>query len=154
MSVEIDPVELGFQRKYIPGCTRFPSNCTQGPFTTEVAQILKIRNPNQTPVAFKVCPHNISKVKILGSNVAMNRSRPLHQNSMALELPLAPFAKRYLYWPHLQILCSSKFWSCWAWKRGWSHRYVPIPCYNISMLINPTSSPTGYETRTPLGRKV
>jgi len=38
MSVEIDPTELGFHR----------------PFTTEVQQILKIRNPNQTPVAFKV----------------------------------------------------------------------------------------------------
>jgi hypothetical protein len=38
MSVEIDPVELGFAR----------------PFTTEVSQILKIRNPNVTPVAFKV----------------------------------------------------------------------------------------------------
>lgn len=38
MSVEIDPVELGFHR----------------PFTQEVSQILKIRNPNITPVAFKV----------------------------------------------------------------------------------------------------
>jgi len=38
MSVEIDPVELGFAR----------------PFTSEVSQILKIHNPNVTPVAFKV----------------------------------------------------------------------------------------------------
>ncbi|TVY31823.1 Vesicle-associated membrane protein-associated protein [Lachnellula subtilissima] len=38
MSVEIDPQELGFVR----------------PFTTEVSQNLKIRNPNSTPVAFKV----------------------------------------------------------------------------------------------------
>jgi len=38
MSVEIDPLELGFQR----------------PFTQEVSQILKIKNPNHTPVAFKV----------------------------------------------------------------------------------------------------
>ncbi|KUJ12130.1 VAMP-associated protein [Mollisia scopiformis] len=38
MSVEIDPVELGFHR----------------PFTSEVSQALKIRNPNMTPVAFKV----------------------------------------------------------------------------------------------------
>ncbi|KAH6674641.1 putative vesicle-associated membrane protein-associated protein C16G5.05c [Halenospora varia] len=38
MSVEIDPLELGFHR----------------PFTQEVSQILKIRNPNHTPVAFKV----------------------------------------------------------------------------------------------------
>ncbi|KAE9377707.1 VAMP-associated protein [Stipitochalara longipes BDJ] len=38
MSVEIDPQELAFQR----------------PFTTEVSQILKIRNANHTPVAFKV----------------------------------------------------------------------------------------------------
>ncbi|RQM05480.1 hypothetical protein DH86_00001515 [Scytalidium sp. 3C] len=38
MSVEIDPLELGFHR----------------PFTQEVSQILRIRNPNITPVAFKV----------------------------------------------------------------------------------------------------
>lgn len=38
MSVEIDPTELGFQR----------------PFTQEVSQTLRIRNPNHTPVAFKV----------------------------------------------------------------------------------------------------
>lgn len=38
MSVDIDPSELGFHR----------------PFNHEVSQILKIKNPNQTPVAFKV----------------------------------------------------------------------------------------------------
>jgi len=38
MSVEIDSPELGFHR----------------PFTTEVSQTLRIRNPNHTPVAFKV----------------------------------------------------------------------------------------------------
>lgn len=38
MSVEIDPTELGFHR----------------PFTNEVTQILKIKNANQTPIAFKV----------------------------------------------------------------------------------------------------
>lgn len=38
MSVELDPNELGFRR----------------PFTSEVSQILKIRNPNNHPVAFKV----------------------------------------------------------------------------------------------------
>ncbi|KAK8099183.1 uncharacterized protein PG998_012424 [Apiospora kogelbergensis] len=38
MSVEIDPQELGFHR----------------PFTVEVSETLKIRNPNTTPVAFKV----------------------------------------------------------------------------------------------------
>jgi len=38
MSVEIDPVELGFRR----------------PFNAEVTRILKIKNPNLTPVAFKV----------------------------------------------------------------------------------------------------
>jgi len=38
MSVEIDPLELGFRR----------------PFTGEVTQTLKIKNPNHTPVAFKV----------------------------------------------------------------------------------------------------
>ncbi|KAK4121329.1 VAMP-associated protein [Parathielavia appendiculata] len=38
MSVEIDPLELGFRR----------------PFTVEVSQVLKIKNPNTAPVAFKV----------------------------------------------------------------------------------------------------
>ncbi|ORY65522.1 putative integral ER membrane protein Scs2 [Pseudomassariella vexata] len=38
MSVEIDPSELGFRR----------------PFTVEVSEVLKIRNPNTHPVAFKV----------------------------------------------------------------------------------------------------
>lgn len=38
MSVEIEPQELGFRR----------------PFTVEVAQILKIKNTNSSPVAFKV----------------------------------------------------------------------------------------------------
>ncbi|KAK4179904.1 PapD-like protein [Triangularia setosa] len=38
MSVEIEPFELGFRR----------------PFTVEVAQILKIKNTNKEPIAFKV----------------------------------------------------------------------------------------------------
>lgn len=38
MSVDINPQELGFRR----------------PFTVEVSQILKIENPNSSPVAFKV----------------------------------------------------------------------------------------------------
>ncbi|TVY22118.1 Vesicle-associated membrane protein-associated protein [Lachnellula hyalina] len=49
MSVEIDPQELGFVR----GEEGVP-NLFTGPFTTEVSQNLKIRNPNSTPVAFKV----------------------------------------------------------------------------------------------------
>ncbi|KAF2491050.1 MSP domain-containing protein [Lophium mytilinum] len=38
MSVELDPVELGFKR----------------PFTQEVSQTLRLKNPNTDPVAFKV----------------------------------------------------------------------------------------------------
>jgi len=38
MSVELDPVELGFKR----------------PFTQEVSQVLKLKNPHSDPVAFKV----------------------------------------------------------------------------------------------------
>ncbi|MCJ1232199.1 phosphatidylinositol-binding protein scs2 [Varicellaria rhodocarpa] len=38
MSVELDPPELGFRR----------------PFTQEVTQVLRLRNPNNDPVAFKV----------------------------------------------------------------------------------------------------
>ncbi|GKT67821.1 MSP domain-containing protein [Colletotrichum tofieldiae] len=39
MSVDIEPSELSFRR----------------PFTVEVAQILRIKNPNQSPIAFKKC---------------------------------------------------------------------------------------------------
>ncbi|GJC79709.1 uncharacterized protein ColLi_02547 [Colletotrichum liriopes] len=39
MSVDIEPSELSFRR----------------PFTVEVAQILRIKNPNQSPIAFKEC---------------------------------------------------------------------------------------------------
>jgi hypothetical protein len=38
MSVEIEPLELSFRR----------------PFTVEVSQTLTIKNPNSSPVAFKV----------------------------------------------------------------------------------------------------
>ncbi|EPE05677.1 msp domain-containing protein [Ophiostoma piceae UAMH 11346] len=38
MSVDIEPTELGFRR----------------PFTVEVSETLRIRNPNSTPIAFKV----------------------------------------------------------------------------------------------------
>ncbi|PSR98965.1 PapD-like protein [Coniella lustricola] len=38
MSVDIEPFELGFRR----------------PFTVEVSQLLKLKNPNKQPVAFKV----------------------------------------------------------------------------------------------------
>jgi hypothetical protein len=38
MSVELDPPELGFRR----------------PFTHEVSQVLRLRNPTGDPIAFKV----------------------------------------------------------------------------------------------------
>ncbi|KAJ2997093.1 hypothetical protein NUW58_g761 [Xylaria curta] len=47
MSVEIDPQELGFHR----------------PFTVEVLENLKIRNPGTQPVAFKAVNVNVSQVK-------------------------------------------------------------------------------------------
>ncbi|KAK0380867.1 MSP domain-containing protein [Colletotrichum limetticola] len=46
MSVEIEPTELSFKR----------------PFTVEVARILRIKNPNQSPIAFKVCGHPIPRL--------------------------------------------------------------------------------------------
>lgn len=33
-----------------------------GPFTVEVARILRIKNPNQSPIAFKVCGHSIPRL--------------------------------------------------------------------------------------------
>jgi hypothetical protein len=59
MSVDIEPFELSFQRVYpaifyvSPGLGARAELHT-GPFTKEVAQILKIKNPNSSPVAFKV----------------------------------------------------------------------------------------------------
>lgn len=54
MSVEIDPVELGF-RSMSPGSPSSPALSNRsGPFTMEVSQVLKIKNPNTSPIAFKV----------------------------------------------------------------------------------------------------
>lgn len=58
MSVELDPVELGFRRKswfevlFRP--FRILTNVLIGPFNREVDEKLRIRNPNNEPVAFKV----------------------------------------------------------------------------------------------------
>lgn len=65
MSVEIEPMELGF-RRMLSAFLMFRTTCTSGtspanqlcyfpgPFTVEVSQILKLKNPNKAPVAFKV----------------------------------------------------------------------------------------------------
>lgn len=62
MSVEIDPLELSFRSTSLSIVVCFsstPSSDRPGPFTVEVGQILRIKNPNAAPVAFKVsldCP--------------------------------------------------------------------------------------------------
>jgi hypothetical protein len=56
MSVELDPVELGFKRTPPQSRTenKNDANSNIGPFDHEVSQVLRLRNPNSDPVAFKV----------------------------------------------------------------------------------------------------
>lgn len=57
MSVMLDPPELGFRRmssNYILQTT-WLMETTAGPFTHEVTQTLRLRNPGNDPIAFKVC---------------------------------------------------------------------------------------------------
>lgn len=73
MSVEIDPLELGFRRTssalpcvpdiMCPSEEARSANHIRyllGPFTVEVSQILKLKNPNKSPVAFKVGLHRLN----------------------------------------------------------------------------------------------
>lgn len=56
MSVELDPVELGFKREISPYHvpSHVDANDNKGPFSHEVSQVLRLHNPNSDPVAFKV----------------------------------------------------------------------------------------------------
>lgn len=56
MSVDIEPSELSFQRMFAAFALLATEVLTAptGPFTTEVARTLTLKNPNSTPVAFKV----------------------------------------------------------------------------------------------------
>jgi len=57
MSVELDPPELGFKREYPPSSLMLLSSdllFLKGPFTSEVSEVLRLRNPHSDPVAFKV----------------------------------------------------------------------------------------------------
>jgi hypothetical protein len=89
MSVEIDPVELGFHRMYIPRGWVGGSNRGIGPFTNEVSQILKIRNPNHNPVAFKV---RLFYASILLSGVILTRFAHTGQDNSPKAVCLPNFA--------------------------------------------------------------
>ncbi len=56
MSVELDPPELGFKRitPQSHAHNNVDANNNAGPFDHEVSQVLRLRNPNSDPVAFKV----------------------------------------------------------------------------------------------------
>jgi len=58
MSVELNPSELGFQSRRLPPIYGIPDLGADfsvlGPFTHEVQQMLRLRNPTTDPVAFKV----------------------------------------------------------------------------------------------------
>lgn len=70
MSIELDPPELGFKResrnlanldrrRTLTGCLR-----NIGPFNHEVCQILRLRNPGQEPLVFKVRLENTVRYPI------------------------------------------------------------------------------------------
>jgi hypothetical protein len=57
MSVELDPPELAFKRLCQP-CLASGEPCIltlTGPFNREVSQVLRLHNPHNDPVGFKVC---------------------------------------------------------------------------------------------------
>jgi len=58
MSVELDPAELGFKRKQqrMDTLNRNTLDWQQfaGPFSHEVSEVLRLKNPNSEPLAFKV----------------------------------------------------------------------------------------------------
>lgn len=57
MSVTLDPPELGFRRtsSSYTSQTIWLMETITGPFTHEVTQMLRLRNPSNDPIAFKVC---------------------------------------------------------------------------------------------------
>lgn len=58
MSVELDPVELGFKRKHSSQLlVKTLLLRVTGPFQQEVSQTLRLKNPHSDPVAFKVSTH-------------------------------------------------------------------------------------------------
>lgn len=64
MSIELDPAELGFRRwsHFLSGApvgfaTGADLPLLLGPFTQEVTQVLRLRNPNSDPLAFKASLH-------------------------------------------------------------------------------------------------
>lgn len=61
MSVTLDPSELGFRRMFqyiIPALTAYQVG--SGPFTHEVTQLLRLRNPSKDPIAFKASCYSMS----------------------------------------------------------------------------------------------
>jgi hypothetical protein len=98
MSVDIDPQELGFHRTSPP----LPTHCDcfayrdAGPFTVEVLENLKIKNPNTHPVAFKVglkhaycfaLPAGVQRL------IISSRSKPRHQSSMPFPATIATYPR-------------------------------------------------------------
>lgn len=56
MSVQLDPPELGFRRMFRAVERRIveSDDLALGPFTHEVTQLLRLGNPSNDPIAFKV----------------------------------------------------------------------------------------------------
>lgn len=54
MSVEVEPAELAFRRKDFTTTNYNGADVLSGPFTQEVTEVLRLKNNNSDPVAFKV----------------------------------------------------------------------------------------------------
>ena len=56
MSVQLDPQELGYRRmcRLHGVLLSVPDKLASGPFTNEVTQLLRLGNPSNDPIAFKV----------------------------------------------------------------------------------------------------
>ncbi|OHE90866.1 MSP domain-containing protein [Colletotrichum orchidophilum] len=89
MSVEIEPTELSFKR----------------PFTVEVARILRIKNPNQSPIAFKVGSHSIPR---------LSRYPPLTDHATRSKPPLR---SNIAFAPIRVVLNLDKMWRSPAMKQ-------------------------------------
>ena len=76
MSVELTPQELGFRRESCGGTESLGKRLHDclGPFNREVTETLKLANPNNEPIAFKVRT-TWSILIYLVANSMRNRSR-------------------------------------------------------------------------------
>jgi len=84
MSVELDPAELGFKRKrHYSILSNKHSRLTSvsGPFNHEVSEVLRLKNPNSEPLAFKVSGMIHDRVMLFLIYNARSKQRRLSSKS-------------------------------------------------------------------------